>query len=205
MKLHIAIDQTDLTLALNQAERLAPYTDTLHVYSPLILKYGMTAVKKFSSLLPEKTIVADTKIIDHAKQIVSLCHDSGATWLTVMAGAPQQVIRLACTNAHTTHKKIMMNLTDSSSLGQSALEASSLGIDALIFMPAYTESTKLEFLDSWEIITGNTKLPILIACPSNEAYVREIAKLNPYGIIITLNAGLSSIEEKAEIYYKICS
>ena len=77
--------------------------------------------------------MADAKIIDRSKDAVTLFAQAGADWITVMAGAGPTTIHTACTVAHEQGKKIMLDLADASSLGQSALEAKSFGADALVF------------------------------------------------------------------------
>ncbi len=202
MKLQIVFYQNDLETALTTAHEVSQYADILEVGTPLLLKYGVEAVKAFSQAFSEKHIHADSKIVDYATQSVNIFSDSGASWLTVMAGAPKETIRTACTNAHNQNKKVMIDLTDASSIGQSALEAQSLGADAIVFRQPYDEATKLEYIENWEMVRGNTKLPLFIGCQTSmKGGIEALIKLKPQGIIIGAPiTQASSPAQKAEYY-----
>ena len=149
MKLQIAFDCTDLDQAITIAKEVAQHADILEIGSVLIYKYGEQAIKRFRDEFPQKTLLADAKIADRGKEAVTIFAQAGADWITVMAGTGKNVIHIACTQAHSLGKKIILDLLDSSSLGQSALEAQSLGVDALLFHKPSDEEDQLSFLDRW--------------------------------------------------------
>lgn len=184
MKLQVSFDVTDLSHALHVASQIAPHVDILEVGTLLIYNHGVQAVEAFKKQFPDKTILADAKIADRAKDAVTLLSDAGADWITVIAGTGKQVIHTACTTASTLNKKIMLDLLDSASVGQSALEAKNLGVDALLFHQPYDEKQSLVFLDKWEMIKGNTELPIFISANITRTTIDEITRLQPAGIII---------------------
>lgn len=183
MKLQIAFDLTDLDQAIAIAEAIETSADIIEVGSLLIYKHGVLAVQKFKERFPQKIILADTKILDRSKDTVTLFAQSGADWITVMAGANKNVIHAACTIAHELGKKVMLDLLDSSSLGQSALEAKSLGADALIFHKPIDDDP-LMFLDRWDMVKGNTQLPVFISTSLSRETVSEILSINPAGIVV---------------------
>src|SRR5690606_21136698 len=149
-----------------------------------LYKYGIVSVESFRQLLPQSTILVDAKISDRAKEAVTILAQAGADWITVMAGTTQHVIHSACTTAHNLNKKIMLDLLDASSLGQSALEAKGLGVDALLFHTPHDEEASLLFLDKWDIVRGNTNLPIFVSGKISRDIIDEILSIKPNGIII---------------------
>jgi len=206
MKLQISFDLTDLQKALDIAKLVAPYASILEVGSLLLYKYGTQSIEAFRTEFPDSVILVDAKISDRAKEAVTTLAQAGADWITVMAGTTPHVVHSACTTAHDLNKKIMLDLLDASSLGQSALEAKSLGVDALLFHTPHDEEASLIFLDKWDIVRGNTTLPIYISGKISRSIIHRILSIKPDGIVI----GKSVIDsenpaEEAEFYQKICN
>lgn len=183
MKMHIAFDMPDLERALSLAHSLAEYADAFEIGLLLIYKYGEQAIKEFKKKFPQKTLIIDSKIIDHGKESALLFAEAGADWITVMAGTPTAIIRAVCSTAAEKGKKVMLDLLDVSSLGQAALEAESLGIDALLLHMAPQANEEI-FLDTWEIVRGNSPLPIFIASYVTRETLPGIIALNPAGLIV---------------------
>lgn len=184
MKLQVSFDSTDLQKAIEIAHAIQKDADVLEVGSLLIYKYGDEAVKAFRLAFPQKTILADAKIIDRSQPAVTLFAQAGADWITVMAGAGPTTIHTACTVAHEQGKKIMLDLADASSLGQSALEAKSFGADALVFHKPSIEDQHILLNERWDMVQGNSSLPIFISAHVTRDSINEIMSLNPAGIVI---------------------
>lgn len=187
MKLQIAFDVPDLNTVITMLPVLQSYADIIEVGSLLIYKYGEEAVKQFRQHLPHTVLLVDGKIVDRGKEATSLFIQAGADWVTVMAGTHKAVIHSACTNAHELGKKVMLDLLDVNSFGQAVLEAKSLGADALVVHRPSDEQEKLLFLDSWEIVKGNTQLPIFVSGITSREAFEEVLTLNPDGVIISLS------------------
>lgn len=184
MKLLISFDITDLDKALTIARDVAEFADGLEVGSLLLYKYGINAVDHFRKAFPEKTLYVDTKIVDVAKESVALISQTGADWMTVMAGTSKSVIHSAGKTAHTSKTKILLDLLDASSLGQSALEAQSNEVDALLLHRPHDEEKALIFLDQWEMVRGNTSLPIYVAGKITREMLEKVIAIKPDGIIV---------------------
>ena len=195
MKLQISFDLLDLDRALDIGSEVAQYADIVEIGTLLIYQHGIDAVKQFKNTFPEKTILADTKIVDRGKEVTELLSDAGADWITVMAGTSAQVIHATTTAAHQANVKVMLDLIDSSSIGQSALEAKNLGVDALLFHQPYSEQDSLMFLDKWDMIKGNTSLPIFVSAKINRENVDKIVAIKPDTIIVGLS--ITNAEDSA--------
>lgn len=184
MKLQISFDLLDLDKAIDIGSEVAQYADIVEIGTILIYHYGIHAVKKFREKFPDKTILADTKIVDRGKEVTELFADAGADWITVMAGTSPNVIHATTTAAHNANMKVMLDLIDSGSIGQSALEAKNLGANALLFHQPYSENESLVFLDKWDLLKGNTNLPIFVSAKINRDNVDKIVALKPDTIIV---------------------
>jgi len=184
MKLQIALDMTDVKKALEVAAQVADFADILEIGTLLIYSNGIKAIELFKEKFPRKVILADAKIIDRGKEAITLCANAGADWITVMAGTGKDVIHAACTTAHQLKVQVMLDLVDAASLGQSALEAKNLGADALLFHQAYDEKESLQFLDKWEMVRGNSPLPIFVSAKITIETINYFTSLQPYGLVI---------------------
>lgn len=187
MKLQVSFDLIDLDKAITIGLEVAQYADVIEVGTILIYHHGTLAIKRFKETFPDKVIFADTKIVDRGKEVAELFADAGADWITVMAGTSPHVIHATTTAAHNANVKVMLDLIDSDSVGQSALEAKNLGADALLFHQPYSETESLVFLDKWDMIKGNSNLPIFVSAKINRDNVDKIVVLRPDGIIVGLS------------------
>jgi len=206
MKLQVSFDLTDLTTSLEVAKKVVDYADILEIGTILLHRYGFEAIDRFCQAFPDKTILVDTKIIDRGTDIISLLGKTKVDWITVMAGTSKAVIHAACKVAHDNDKKVMLDLLDARSIGQSALEADNLGADALLFHQPYDAEESLIFLDKWEMIRGNTSLPIFVSAKISRETIDSIINVNPDGIII----GKSITEaddpaKEAKFFHDLCS
>ena len=204
MKLQIAFDITDLDQAIDLAKQVADHCDILEIGTLLIYKHGVKSIERFRETFPKKTLLADTKIIDRGKEAATTIANAGADWITVMAGTGKEVIHSVCTTAHQHDTKVMLDLIDASALGQSALEAKNLGADALLFHQAYDEKDALILLDKWEIVRGNTSLPIFVSAKITRTSIYNILNIKPDGIVV----GKSILDadnptEEAKFFYDL--
>lgn len=203
MKLQVAFDITDIKKAIKVAQEVVDYVDIFEVGTLLIYKYGLDAITQFKEALPEKTLLADSKIVDRGKDAATLFGQANIDWITVMAGTSKEVIHSVTSAAHSLNKKVMLDLLDSSSLGQSAMEAKNLGIDALLFHQPYDTSESLVFLDHWDMVKGNSGVPVFVSAKINRENIEDIIKIKPDGIIIgSAITHAENPKEEAEFYYK---
>ncbi len=205
MKLQISFDLIDLDRALEIAQQIHEYADILEIGTLLIYAHGTTAVERFREAFPDKVLLADTKIVDRGKESITLFAKAQTDWVTVMAGTNKNVIHAACTAAHERNKKVVLDMIDSKEIGQSALEAKNLGADALLVHQPYDVEEPLEFLDKWEMIRGNTDLPIFISTRIGRDNIEDILNVKPDGI--TLGRTITEAEnprEEAKFFYNKC-
>ena len=204
MKLQIAFDIPDLESCLKIAKQVEPFCDRFEIGSVLLYKYGIESIKQFRAAFPHKELLAETQIVKKGKDITILCLDAGADLVTVMAGANKQVIHTVCANTGS-RKKVMLDLADTLQLGEASMEAKTLGIDAILFNQPYDNKPEsITIFDQWEIVRGNTKLPIFISSSINRATIQNILSLRPDGIVI----GKAIIEQEnpaaeAEFFYNL--
>lgn len=184
MKLQIAFNSADLDQDLAIAQQVCSLADYIEIGPLLLNKYGLVAIEKFREILPQSRLIADTHIIEFGADSTKINLEAGADWVTVLAGASSGVIHTACTTAHNLGKKVFLDLIDARSRGQSALEAKSYGIDAIIFHQPYDSYEESTLIDEWEMVKGNTDLPVYISAPINRNTLQSILNLAPHGLSI---------------------
>lgn len=204
MKLIISFDITDLQSALTIAKQVAPFCDVIEIGTILFYKYGAEALQEFKKELPATPLLADSKIIDRGRSVAEVLAQAGAEWMTVMAGTSNSVIHAVCTAAHAKNSKVILDLLDAPSIGQSAMEAQNLGVDALLFHPPHDESNGRIFLDQWDMVSGNTKLPLFVSAKINRENIHEVMKIKPAALIIgTSIVTAANPAKEAEYFYNL--
>ncbi len=205
MKLQVSFDIADLDKAIAIAHEIADQVDIIEIGLLLIYRYGLHAVEAFKKAFPEKELLVDLKLIYRGYDAVPMFAQAGADWVTVMAGASQNIIHATCNEAYKRNMKVMIDLLDSSSLGQSALEAKNIGASALIFYQPYDEKDALIFLDNWDMIRGNTDLPIFIAGKIKRTNVLDVIKVKPNGLIIGSSiVGAENPKAEVTFFREVC-
>jgi len=184
MQMQISYDFTNLSQAIEIAKKTAPFADIIEIGSLLIISEGVKAIKEFKSTFPDKPILADAKIVDRVTEIIPVLSQSEAKYITVLYGTSNKVIQKASSIAHSLNSKIVLDLIDPETMGQGALEAESLNVDHLLFHYPHEVGETFSHLENWEIVRGNTKLPIFISGRVNKKNIEEIVKLKPQGVVV---------------------
>lgn len=205
MKLQISLDNLDQERALTIAPLIAKHADAIEIGPVLLYKYGAKLINDLIQITPNITIAADLKIVSRGKELAQLAISVGAEWVTVMAGTDKEVIHAVGSAMHDTGRKVMLDLRDAASVGQSALEAKSLGVDAILFHHHYDLDNPVTFIDKWDMIRGNTPLPIYVATRFTRDNVTKITGFNPDGIIVgQAITGAEDPAAEAEFFKTLC-
>lgn len=202
MKVQISFDFIDLDKAIKIAKEVEPFADILEVGSPLIYFHGINAIKTFKKNFPNKEIFADVKLVDRVEATIKEFCKAGANSISVLAGTTNNVIQNATKIAHENKCQIALDLVDSKSVGQSAMDSQALDIDKIIFQNPH-ESRNLEtLLENWENVKGNTKTPIFIAGIIKKDNIEKVLALKPYGIVVGSVITESENPAKEAEYFK---
>ncbi|ACT05182.1 MULTISPECIES: 3-keto-L-gulonate-6-phosphate decarboxylase UlaD [Dickeya] len=85
--LQIALDSTDLSTAVEIAERVGGFVDIIEVGTILAFAEGMAAVRTLRERHPNHIIVCDMKTTDGGAILARMAFSAGANWITVSAAA----------------------------------------------------------------------------------------------------------------------
>lgn len=93
--LQMALDATELEVALASVEDVAAHLDVIEVGTILAFAHGVESVQALRNKYPEHIIVCDMKITDASAILAKLAMQAGANWVTVSAAAHIETIRSA--------------------------------------------------------------------------------------------------------------
>lgn len=184
MKLQVSFDIADLEQAIYIAHAIQDSVDIFEVGTVLLYQYGVQAVDSFVKTFPHKIILADTKLVDRAREGVEMMANAHVHWISIMAGACRDTQQAACAIAQERGIKIMLDLLDSNAPGQAAMEAKTLGVHALLVHRLHEEHDFQLFAEKWEMVRGNTLLPIFVSGAINKQNIHDFLRLKPDGLVI---------------------
>ena len=185
MKLQIKYNFTDLSTALAVAHDTKEFADILEVGQLLILKEGTKAIEMFCKTFPDKKIYVDTKLSERPEEIIDLLGDMGVHYISVLAGTYHSIIRKACEAAIKKKIHVVIDFINASSLGQSAMEAQTLGAAAVLIHRENALDEQANNLENdWQQVRDNTDLPIFIQGKINAQSLKAIIPLRPQVIIV---------------------
>lgn len=184
MKLYVLFNTVDLERAVTVAQTITEHADMIGIGSLLLYRYGTQAIETFRTALPKATLIADSKVIERGADAAQVLFDAGADWITVMAGTHRHVIQSATGVARDRGRKVMIDLTDSAEPGQSALDAQALDAHAILFQSTFDEKDVLLFNEKFDMIRGNTQLPIFVSAHVDQENAHFITALKPDGLVV---------------------
>jgi 3-hexulose-6-phosphate synthase/6-phospho-3-hexuloisomerase len=202
MKLHFTYNLPDLTQALTIAEQTAEFADILGIGSLLLFKEGVKAIKTFKATFPNKAIFAEAKITEKADDAIAMMAQAGASYVSVLAGTFHSSIKKAVSAAQGFDVQVALDLLDAQSLGQTALDAKTLGVHQLILHRPPRPEQIAELEAEWHNVRENTKLPIFITGKIDETNIQQVLTLKPQGIMIGAAITKASNPAKAAHFFR---
>lgn len=137
MKLQLTIDHGKDYEILSYLERVADAVDIIEIGYPVIVTYGLGLVKKVHSKFPTVPLCVDAKVFHGGTGVTTRCFEAGASIVTVMASAPDPVIKKMVTKAPRYDGKIMCDLSGVRNVAQRTAEVDDLGVDYVYVASGY--------------------------------------------------------------------
>jgi 3-hexulose-6-phosphate synthase/6-phospho-3-hexuloisomerase len=128
--LQVALDFVDLSRAMKCAEEsVKGGVDWLEAGTPLIKSEGLNAVRKLRERFPDKTIIADMKIMDAGRTEVEIAAKAGANIVCVLGAASDSTIKECVEAGHNYGAKIQADLIAVKDAKKRAGEIAKFGVD----------------------------------------------------------------------------
>ena len=184
--LQVALD----LLNIHRAEEIAKDSasggaDWIEIGTPLIKSEGMNAVRKMREIFPDKTIVADMKIMDTGGFETEMAAKAGADVVCILAAADDSTIIDAIKSAKKYGTKIMVDLIGVKDKINRAEQMEKLDVDYLCMHVGIDEQMMgkkpIEILKK---IVENTKIRVAVAGGLNTETIPDVIDAGASIIIV---------------------
>lgn len=188
MKLQLALDTPDLTHELELAGRVAAYVDLIEAGTPLLIREGIRAVRELRRRHRGRPIVADIKVIDAGEPIAELAFAAGATVVTVLGNASDELIERVVLSARRYDGQVMADSLAVPNITERAHQLRELGVNSLCvnrrgFKPAKDLNQEGRISQIAELI-GKIELPVYLAGGIDVAELALLCELPLAGVIV---------------------
>lgn len=130
--LQVALDLITLPDALALARRLEGIADIVEVGTPMIIEFGLDAVRQMRAALPETRLLADVKIMDAGFPEADSALRAGADIVTVLGVAGDQTVSQVVKAARQyDRRQVMTDLIECANIGERARQLVDLGVDII--------------------------------------------------------------------------
>jgi 3-hexulose-6-phosphate synthase len=188
MKLQLALDTPDLTHELELAGRVAAYVDLIEAGTPLLIREGIRAVRELRRRHRGRPIVADIKVIDAGEPIAELAFAAGATVVTVLGNASDELIERVVRSAHRYDGQVMADSLTVSDIAARARRLRDLGVTSLcVNRRGFKRAKGLgreERIDQVAKLIEDIELPVYLAGGIDEAELALLRELPLAGVIV---------------------
>jgi len=185
--LQIALDLLNLHRALSIAEDAVEAIDDcwIEAGTPLIKSEGMDALRQLREKFPNKTIVADMKIMDTGALETEMASKAGADIVCILGTSDDSTICDAVKSARKYGTKIMVDLISIKNKLQRVKELEKLGIDFLcIHIGIDEQMIGKKPTQIVKDITKKSNIPIAVAGGLNSETIPEVVKAGASIIIV---------------------
>jgi 3-hexulose-6-phosphate synthase len=203
MKLQLALDTPDLTHELELAGKVAAYVDLIEAGTPLLIREGIRAVRELRRRHRGRPIVADIKVIDAGEPIAELAFAAGATVVTVLGNASDELIERVVRSANRYDGQVMADSLTVTNIPERARQLRDLGVSSICVNRRGFKRVKglnrEERIGQIEELVEKIELPVYLAGGIDAAELASLRELPLAGVIVgAAIAGATSPVEVAK-------
>ncbi|QQS46041.1 MAG: orotidine 5'-phosphate decarboxylase [Acidobacteriota bacterium] len=186
MKLQLALDTPDLAHELELAGKVAEHVDLIEAGTPLLIREGIRAVRELRRRHRGRPIVADIKVIDAGEPIAELAFAAGASVVTVLGGASDEVIDRVVRSAMRYDGHVMADSLSVADIVDRARRLRELGVESLCinrrgFRQARTSEERLQQIGE---LVSKVDLPVYLAGGIDVGELKRLRELPLAGVIV---------------------
>lgn len=131
MKLQIALDDITLGNAVNLIAAVRENVDIIEIGTPMVIEYGMNAVRAMKENFPEIEVLADLKIMDAGYYEASQAFKAGADYITVLGVTDNLTIKNCVDAAKEYGGQVVVDMICVSNMEERIHKMEELGVDYL--------------------------------------------------------------------------
>jgi len=188
MKLQLALDTPDLTHELYLAGKVAAYVDLIEAGTPLLIREGIRAVRELRRRHRGRPIVADIKVIDAGEPIAELAFAAGATVVTVLGNASDELIERVVLSARRYDGQVMADSLAVPNIIERARRLRELGVNSLCVNRRGVEPVKglsrEERISQVAVLIEKIELPVYLAGGIDVTELALLRELPLAGVIV---------------------
>lgn len=205
MKLQLALDTPDLTHELDLAGKVAAYVDLIEAGTPLLIREGIRAVRELRRRHRGRPIVADIKVVDAGEPIAELAFAAGATVVTVLGNASDELIERVVRSANRYDGQVMADSLTVTNIPERARQLRDLGVSSLCVNRRGFKRIKglnrEERISQIEELIEKIELPVYLAGGIDAAELALLRELPLAGVIV--GAAIAGASSPAEVAKKM--
>ena len=187
MKLQLALDTPDLIHELDLVGKVAPYIDVIEAGTPLLIREGIRAVRELRRRYRGRPVAADIKVIDAGEPIAELAFAAGASLVTVLSVASDEVIEKVVRSATRYDGAVMADSLGVEDIPARARVLRNLGVSSLcINRRGFTKSdvSREQKIAKLAELVGQIELPVFLAGGIDHDELMLLRDLPLAGVII---------------------
>ncbi len=188
MKLQLALDTPDLTHELALAGKVAAYVDLIEAGTPLLIREGIRVVRELRRRHRGRPIVADIKVIDAGEPIAELAFAAGATVVTVLGNASDELIERVVRSAQRYDGQVMADSLTVTNITERARRLRELGVNSLCVNRRGFKQAKgvnrEERISQIAALIEKIELPVFLAGGIDAAELILLRELPLAGVIV---------------------
>jgi len=127
----LALDRPDLAGELELVAKVGRYVDLIEAGTPLLIREGIRVVREIRRRHRGRRVVADIKVIDAGEPIAELAFAAGASVVTVLGVASDEVIERVVRSAQRYDGEVMADSLGVTNLVARAKQLRQLGVNSL--------------------------------------------------------------------------
>lgn len=128
-ELQLTFDHGKRHELIRSADHMWNHVDIIEIGYPELVTFGLDLVREIHEAHPEVKLCVDAKVFHGGSGVTRRCFEAGASIVTVLAGAPDEVIKQMVFHAHEAGGSIMCDLDGQRNLGRRTAEVDRLGVD----------------------------------------------------------------------------
>lgn len=196
--LQVALDFLNLSRAVKVAtEAVAGGADWIEAGTPLIKSEGLDAVRTLKKQFPEKTIIADMKIMDVGSIEVQMAAEAGAEVVMMLGVTDDSTISEGVEAGARYGARIMVDMINVSDMITRAFELERLGVDYVCVHVGIDQQMRgVDPLDVLAKVAETVNIPVAVAGGINS---ESAAKAVEAGASIVIVGGAITKAEQAEM------
>ena len=186
MKLQVAFDVGSFSDLIMLLEKVEDLIDIVEIGTPVIVKEGVKEIENIKYRFPEKTILADMKIMDAGELEAKIGFDVGADIVTCLGLASIKTLTGAKKVASRNNGKIMVDMINHNNSISKWPEFLEMGMDYCCLHTAHddavTGDNSIEILEQFHKTHGGNNLAV--AGGVNPDLIQEMKLFQPEIIVV---------------------